>query len=68
MDRYYLINEGDDTITYHPNCFSLVAIINKLAKGDKVVLECEQIHLINLARLEVNRDMQINDMKVKRVI
>jgi len=68
MDRYYLINEGDDTITYHPNCFSLVDIINKLAKGDKVVLECEQIHLINLARLEVNRDMQINDMKIKRVI
>jgi len=33
-----------------------------------VVLECEQIHLINLARLEVNRDMQINDMKIKRVI
>jgi len=68
MDRHYLINEGDDTITYHPTCFSLVAILNKLASNEKVVLECEQIHLINLARLEVNRDMQINDMKIKRVI
>jgi len=32
------------------------------------VLECQQIHIMNLVRLEVNRDMQINDMKVKRVI
>ena len=68
MDRHYLINEGDDTITYHPKCFSLVDIINKLAKGEMVVLECQQIHLINLARLEINRDMLINDMKIKRVI
>ena len=68
MDRHYLINEGDDTTDYHPTCFSLVAILNKLASNEKVVLGCEQIHLINLARLEVNRDMQINDMKIKRVI
>ena len=68
MDRHYLINEGDDTITYHPKCFSLVDIINKLAKGEMVVLECEEVQLITLARLEINRDMQINDMKIKRVI
>ena len=68
MDRHYLINEGDDTITYHPKCFSLVDIINKLAYNELVVLECEEVQLITLARLEVNRDMQINDMKIKRVI
>ena len=68
MDRHYLINEGDDTIDYSPTCFSLVAILNKLAKGEKVVLKCEEVQLITLARLEVNRDMQINDMKIKRVI
>ena len=68
MDRHYLINEGDDTITYHPKCFSLVDVINKLAYNELVVLECEEVQLITLARLEVNRDMQINDMKIKRVI
>ena len=68
MDRHYLINEDYDTITYHPRCFSLVDIINKLANNELVVLECEQMHLINLARLEVNKDMQINEMKIKRVI
>ena len=68
MDRHYLINEGDDTITQHPKCFSLVDVINKLANNEWVVLECEQIHLMSLVRLEVNRDMQINDMKIKRVI
>ena len=68
MDRHYLINEGDDTITYHPKCVSLVEVINKLANNELVVLECEEVHLITLARLEVNRDMQINDMKIKRVI
>ena len=68
MDRHYLINEGDDTITYHPKCVSLVDIINKLADNELMVLECEQIHLMILAKLEVNRDMQINNMKIKRVI
>ena len=68
MDRHYLINEGDDTITYHPKCFSLVDVINKLANNELVVLECEEVQLITLARLEVNRDMQINDMIIKRVI
>ena len=68
MDRHYLINEDDDTITYHPKCFSLVDVINKLANNESVVLECEEVHLITLARLEVNRSMQINDMKIKRVI
>ena len=64
MDRHYLINEGDDTITYHPKCFSLVDVINKLSDNELAVLECEQIHLINLARLEVNRDMKINERHV----
>ena len=68
MDRHYLINEGDDTITYHPKCYSLVDVINMLANNELVVLECEEVQLITLARLEVNRDMQINDMKIKRVI
>ena len=39
-------------------------VLNKLANNELVVLECEQIHLINLVRLEINRDMQINDMKI----
>ena len=68
MDRHYLINEGDDTITYHPTCFSLVDVINKLANNELVVLKCEEVQLITLARLGTNRDMQINDMKIKRVI
>ena len=67
MDRHYITNlSGEDH--YHPKCVSLVEIINTLADNELMVLECEQIHLINLARLEVNRDMQINDMKIKRVI
>jgi len=67
MDRHYItnINSEDD---YHPKCVSLVDVINKLSDNELAVLECEQIHLINLARLEVNRDMQINDLKIKRVI
>ena len=68
MDRHYLINEGDDTITYHPKCYSLVDVINMLANNELVVLECEEVQLITLARLEINRDMKINDMKIKRVI
>ena len=67
MDRHYLTNIGGEYI-YHPKCVSFVDIINKLSDNEMIVLECEQIHLINLARLEVNRDMQINDMKIKRVI
>ena len=68
MDRHYLINEGDDTITYHPKCFSLVEVLNKLANNELVVIECEQLQVIQLAQLKVDKDMQINDMKVKRVI
>ena len=68
MDRHYLINEGDDTITYHPKCFSLVDIINKLANNELVVLECEQLDVIQLAQLKVNREMTINDLKIKRII
>ena len=67
MDRHYLTNINSEDI-YHPKCVSLVDVINKLSDNELAVLECEQIHLINLARLEVNRDMQINDMKIKRVI
>ena len=67
MDRHYITNlEGEDI--YHPKCVSLVEVINKLANNELLVLKCEQIHLINLARLEVNRDMQINEIKIKRVI
>ena len=68
MDRHYLINEGDDTITYHPKCFSLVEVLNKLANNEMVVIECEQLQVIQLAQLKVDKDMQINDMKIKRVI
>ena len=68
MDRHYLINEGDDTITYHPKCFSLVEVLNKLANNELVVIECEQLQVIQLAQLKVDKDMQINDMKIKRVI
>jgi len=67
MDRHYITNIGGEDI-YHPKCVSLVEVINKLSDNELAVLECEQIHLINLARLEVNRDMQINDLKIKRVI
>ena len=67
MDRHYLTNLAGEDI-YHPKCVSFVEIINRLSDNEMIVLECEQIHLINLARLEVNRDMQINDMKIKRVI
>ena len=68
MDRHYLINEGDDTITYHPKCYSLVDVINKLANNELVVLECEQLDVIQLAQLKVNREMTINDLKIKRII
>ena len=68
MDRHYLINEGDDTITYHPKCFSLVEIINRLSNNEMVVLECEQLDVIQLAQLKVDKEMQINDLKIKRVI
>ena len=68
MDRHYLINEGDDTITYHPKCYSLVDVLNKLASNERVVIECEQLQVIQLAQLKVDKDMQINDMKIKRVI
>ena len=67
MDRHYLTNLAGEDI-YYPKCVSLVEIINKLSDNELLVLECEQIHLISLARLEVNRDMQINDLKIKRVI
>ena len=68
MDRHYLINEGDDTITYHPKCFSLVEVLTKLANNEMVVIECEQLQVIQLAQLKVDKDMQMNDMKIKRVI
>ena len=67
MDRHYITNLGGED-HYHPKCVSLVEIINILADNELVVLEGEEVHLITLARLEVNRDMKINDMKVKRVI
>ena len=67
MDRHYITNLAGEDI-YHPKCVSLVEIINKLSDNELAVLECEQIHLITLARLDINRDMQINDMKIKRVI
>jgi len=68
MDRHYLINEGDDTITYHPKCVSFVEVINKLSDNELAVLECEQLDVIQLARLKVDNEMTINDLKIKRVI
>ena len=67
MDRHYITNiEGGDN--YHPKCVSLVELINKLSCNEMVVLEFEEFHLTNLIRLELNRHMEINDLKIKRII
>ena len=67
MDRHYLTNLAGEDI-YHPKCVSFVEIINRLSNNAMVVLECEQLDVIQLAQLKVNREMTINDLKIKRVI
>ena len=67
MDRHYLTNLAGENI-YHPKCVSFVEIINKLSNNAMVLLECEQLDVIQLAQLKVNREMTINDLKIKRVI
>ena len=67
MDRHYLTNIGGEDI-YHPKCVSFVDIINKLSDNEMIVLECEQLDVIQLAQLKVNREMTINDLKIKRII
>ena len=67
MDRHYLTNLAGENI-YHPKCVSFVEIINRLSNNEMVVLECEQLDVIQLAQLKVNREMTINDLKIKRVI
>ena len=67
MDRHYLTNLAGENI-YHPKCVSFVEIINRLSNNAMVVLECEQLDVIQLAQLKVNREMTINDLKIKRVI
>ena len=67
MDRHYITNLASEDI-YHPKCVSFVEIINRLSNNEMVVLECEQLDVIQLAQLKVNREMTINDLKIKRVI
>ena len=67
MDRHYLTNLAGEDI-YHPKCVSFVEIINRLSNNEMIVLECEQLDVIQLAQLKVNREMTINDLKIKRVI
>ena len=67
MDRHYITNiEGGDN--YHPKCVSLVELINILSNNALMVLECEEFQLTTLARLEINKQMEINDLKIKRII
>ena len=67
MDRHYITNlSGEDH--YHPKCVSFVEIINRLSNNEMIVLECEQLDVIQLAQLKVNREMTINDLKIKRII
>ena len=66
MNRHYLTNLAGENI-YHPKCVSFVEIINRLSNNAMVVLECEQLDVIQLAQLKVNREMTINDLKIKRV-
>ena len=67
MDRHYITNiEGENK--YHPKCISLVELLVKLADNELKVMECEQIHLINLAQLPVNQEMTITPIKIKRII
>ena len=67
MDRHYITNLVGEAI-YHPKCVSFVEIINRLSNNEMVVLECEQLDVIQLAQLKVDKEMQINDLKIKRVI
>ena len=67
MNRHYLTNLAGENI-YHPKCVSFVEIINRLSNNEMVVLECEQLDVIQLAQLKVDKEMQINDLKIKRVI
>jgi len=67
MNRHYLTNLAGENI-YHPKCVSFVEIINRLSNNEMIVLECEQLDVIQLAQLKVNREMTINDLKIKRVI
>ena len=67
MNRHYLTNLAGENI-YHPKCVSFVEIINRLSDNEMIVLECEQLDVIQLAQLKVNREMTINDLKIKRVI
>ena len=67
MDRHYLTNIGGEDI-YHPKCVSLVEVINKLSDNELAVLECEQLQVIQLAQLKVDKELQINSLKIKRVI
>ena len=67
MDRHYLTNLAGENI-YHPKCVSFVEIINRLSDNEMIVLECEQLDVIQLAQLKVNREMTINDLKIKRII
>ena len=67
MDRHYLTNLVGENI-YHPKWVSFVDIINRLSNNEMVVLECEQLDVIQLAQLKVDKEMQINDLKIKRVI
>ena len=67
MDRHYITNiEGEEQ--YHPKCISLVELINRLSDNEMMVLECEEFQFTTLLRLEVNKQMEINDLKIKRII
>ena len=67
MDRHYLTNiEGENV--YHPKCVSFVALIDKLSRNELMVLECEEHELVLLTRLEVNKELKIKNLKIKRVI
>ena len=67
MDRHYITNINGEN-QYHPKSISLVELINRLSNNEMVVLECEEFHLTTLARLEVNKQMEIKDLKIKRII
>ena len=67
MDRHYITNiEGENV--YHPKCVSFVDLINKLSYNELVVLECEEHELVLLTRLEINKELKIKNLKIKRVI
>ena len=67
MDRHYITNINGEN-HYHHKSVSLVGLINRLSNNEMVVLECEEFHLTTLARLEVNKQMEIKDLKKKRII